>query len=129
MMSSFAYKEIPCMECGCVLSNWCTTSDVEGVNNVVFNCENCGAHNSYNANRDVIEQFCEHSADRAIEKAKERKAAVARRERVLLHLRYWKDVNECQCSAPHPIGGCLHCDMTQVLEWIEDNKFGLEETE
>jgi hypothetical protein len=29
--------------------------------------------------------------------------------------RYWHDVSTCQCGSPHPIGGCLKCDLEEAL--------------
>jgi hypothetical protein len=33
-------------------------------------------------------------------------------------LGYWADVTECVCDSPHPIGGCLKCDLEKLKELL-----------
>ena len=30
-------------------------------------------------------------------------------------LKYWEGISECNCDSPHPIGGCLKCDMQNLI--------------
>ena len=32
--------------------------------------------------------------------------------------KYWRDIAECVCDKPDPIGACLHCDMNQIIELL-----------
>lgn len=36
--------------------------------------------------------------------------------------RYWRDISECVCNSTIPVGGCLRCDMEEILSRLGEER-------
>jgi hypothetical protein len=44
---------------------------------------------------------------------------VLHHQHILEHLRYWRDLAECDCGSELPTGGCMKCNLEQAIKYVE----------
>jgi len=40
------------------------------------------------------------------------------KDQIKQSLDYWMGISECECSSTLPSGGCLHCDLKGIKEYM-----------
>ena len=43
-------------------------------------------------------------------------------DEMISKLDYWIGIDECVCHSPHPIGGCLYCDLIEIRKALVSRK-------